>query len=375
MTSRSTITARGIELRERRRDLSSKIEEMANKLREEQRTRNEAEENEYNELVRELQLVDMESRALAQPYESTREERNLNLTEFVRENVENVVTTKFVLQREATMSADAAKGGLIPLEVQDIVKPLREELIYDKVGIDIKTGLHGEFIWPLHGKLEAHIAGESVELETQKIDFNKLSANPERVGLATAATREAIMRTDDKVRSIIYEELPASVAELTNRILFSTTKVANSQKLVGPFVGLKAKAKEIGPVLDFISFNLVKAEILAAGVKGKHMAWVMTQAMKAILEGTPKAPNSQTMICENGLIAGIPVFCTEHIGQDYVGLGDWSYQPLGFFGDMDIIMDPYSGAKKNEVNFVINSHPATVTLREEAFKLVKIKNA
>lgn len=375
MKKKRTITARGIELRERRRDLSAKIEEMANKLREENRARNEAEETEYNELVRELQLVDMESRALAQPYEPTREERGLSLTECVRENVQNVVTTKFVLQREATMSADAAKGGLIPLEVQDIMKPLREELIYDKVGIEIKTGLHGEFIWPLHGKLEAHIAGESVELESQKIDFNKLSASPERMGLATSATREAIMQTEDKVQAVIYEELPAAVAELTNKVLFSPTKVDNSKKLVGPFVGLKAKAKEIGPVLDFISFNLVKAEILAAGVKGKHMAWVMTQAMKAILEGTPKAPNSQTMICENGLIAGIPVFCTEHIGQDYVGLGDWSYQPLGFFGDMDIIMDPYSGAKKNEVNFVINSHPATVTLREEAFKLVKIKNA
>ena len=179
-----------------------------------------------------------------------------------------------------------------------------------------------------------------------KIDFNKLSANPERVGLATSATREAIMQTEEKVQDIIYKELPVALAELTNKVLFSPTKVENSQKLVGPFVGLKTKAKEIGPVLDFISFNLVKAEILAAGVKGKHMAWVMTQSMKAILEGTPKAPNSQSMICENGLIAGVPVFCTEHIGQDYVGLGDWSYQPLGFFGNTDIIMDPYTGAKK-----------------------------
>ena len=60
MTPRRTITARGIELRERRRELSSKIEEMANKLREEKRARNEAEDAEYNELVRELQLVDMQ---------------------------------------------------------------------------------------------------------------------------------------------------------------------------------------------------------------------------------------------------------------------------------------------------------------------------
>ena len=91
--------------------------------------------------------VDMESRAWHNLDEPTREERNLNLTKIARENVENLVTTKFVLQRDATMSTDAAKGGLVPLMVQDIVKPLREALIFDKVGIDIKTGLHGEFIW------------------------------------------------------------------------------------------------------------------------------------------------------------------------------------------------------------------------------------
>ena len=81
------------------------------------------------------------------------------------------------------------------------------------------------------------------------------------------------------------------------------------------------------------------------------------------------------MICENDMIAGVPVFCTEVIEQNYIGLGDWGYQPLGFFDEMTIIMDPYTDSKKNQVNFVINAHAATVTLREEAFKLVKVKNA
>ena len=57
---KKTITARGIELRERRHEITAKIEEMASKLREEKRARNESEDNEYNELLRELQLVDMD---------------------------------------------------------------------------------------------------------------------------------------------------------------------------------------------------------------------------------------------------------------------------------------------------------------------------
>lgn len=105
------------------------------------------------------------------------------------------------------------------------------------------------------------------------------------------------------------------------------------------------------------------------------MAWVMTKSMQAILEATPKDPGSGIMICEDGKIAGLPVYTTQAIGNDYIGLGDWSYQPLNFFGDVTFIVDPYTGAAGNKVRYAVNTDVATVTLIPEAFKLLKVKNA
>lgn len=101
----------------------------------------------------------------------------------------------------------------------------------------------------------------------------------------------------------------------------------------------------------------------------------MTKAQKAIAEATPKDAGSGIMVCENDHIAGLPVFTTNYIGENNIGLGDWRYQPMGLFGDMSFVIDPYSQARKDAVDFVLNVNYGTTTLRKEAFALAKVTPA
>jgi hypothetical protein len=162
--------------------------------------------------------------------------------------------------------------------------------------------------------------------------------------------------------------------------LFSTEKVANATTLVGPFVGLADDAETITP--DFKSLNAMKAEVLETGVDGDNLCFIMTKAQKAILEATPKDKGSGIMVCENDKIAGLPVFTTNYIRKkdgetvtEFIGLGDWRYQPMGLFGDISFVIDPYSQARKDAVDFVLNVNYGTTTLRSEAFKLKKVATA
>lgn len=375
MTSRRTITARGIELRERRREISAKIEEMANKLREEKRTRNEAEETEYGEYVRELQLVDMDLRALAIDYKHHSEDVGRDVTEMVREQVRNGKSFEITFARDMVMVSDVSNGGLVPLLVQDVMGPLCERLIYDKIGIPISTGAHGDFVWPFHSEVTVEIADEGVDVPGKKITFTKKTAHPERLAALYETTREALMQSNNIVEDIIQKYIPRAIGKAIDAVLFGTTKATGAKDFVGPFVALKASAKQIGPNLDFKTLNLAKAELLETGVEGEAMAWVMTKSMKAILEATPKDAGSGIMICEDDKIAGLPVYTTQAIGNDYIGLGDWSYQPLNFFDNTTLIVDPFTGASGNKVRYAVNTNVATVTLVPEAFKLLKVKNA
>ena len=166
--------------------------------------------------------------------------------------------------------------------------------------------------------------------------------------------------------------MPLSITMLLNKILFSSAKVTNATTLVGPFVALASSPVTVSAEPTFKEFNSLKAKVLATGVDGEHLCWVMTKAQKAIAEATPKDAGSGIMVCENDHIAGLPVFTTNYIGEGNIGLGDWRYQPMGLFGDISFIIDPYSQARKDAVDFVLNVNYGTTTLRPEAFALAKV---
>lgn len=352
-----------------------RIGEIADLCEKEQRERTETETAEYNALMRENQLLQMKMQAVA--VEQLRENPNTSAeaSRIIRENVAAGRQTRIMLMRDLVMVSDVTAGGIIPVKMQDILDPLVEGLILDKVGLPMPTGLAGDYIWPTYETVEATIQGEGVALTDTEISMSKLTASPQRIGIAIPVTRQAINQTEGVVEMIVKKLMPLSVTMLLNKIMFSTTKVTSATTLVGPFVALASSPVEVSTEPTFKDFNKVKAKVLATGVDGEHLCWVMTKAQKAIAEATPKDAGSGIMVCENDHIAGLPVFTTNYIGEGFIGLGDWRYQPMGLFGDISFIIDPYSQARKDAVDFVLNVNYGTTTLRTEAFALAKCKAA
>ena len=351
-----------------------RIGEIADACEKEQRERTEAETTEYDVLVRENQMLQMKMQAAA--IENLRDNPNASAdaSRIIRENMEAGRQTQIMLVRDLVMVADAQKGAIVPLKVQDILDPLTEGLVLNKVGLPMPTGLAGDYVWPTYEAVEASIAGEGVALTDTKISVSKLTASPQRVGIAIPITRQTIIQTEGIIEMIAKKLIPQSVAMLLNKILFSTTKVTGATILVGPFVGIQTSdVVQFSKEPTFKEFNTMKAKVLATGVDGGSLCWIMTQAQKAIAEATPKDAGSGIMVCENDRIAGLPVFTTHYIGEGNIGLGDWRYQPMGLFGDISFIIDPYSQARKDAVDFVLNVNYGTTTLRKEAFALAKVK--
>ena len=106
-----------------------------------------AETKEYEALCRDNQLLQMKMQAAAA--EQLRENPNTvaDVNKIIRENMQNGKQTQIMLVRDLVMVADAVPGGVIPVKVQDILDPLVEGLILDKVGLPMPTGLAGDYVW------------------------------------------------------------------------------------------------------------------------------------------------------------------------------------------------------------------------------------
>jgi HK97 family phage major capsid protein len=267
------------------------------------------------------------------------------------------------------MVTDASKGSIIPLKIQDILEPLEEGLILHQVGLPLLTGLSGEYVWPMYEAVTANIAGEGVALTDTPVKLDTLKASYDRVGLAIPVTYQTIMQTEGVIETIIRKIMPKAITSLLNHVLFSTEKVNNATNLVGPFVGLEASTIDG----SFKSLNGLKAQLFTTGIDGENIGFVMTKATKAILEATPKDAGSGIMVIENDKLAGVPVFTTHFIGDGFVGLGDWKWQPMGLFGDIRFTVDPYTKAREGAIDFILEANYGTKTLRKEAFLLAKIE--
>ena len=360
----------------------NRISEIADTCEKEQRERNEAEDAEYKALSRENQLLQMRMHAIAVEAGTP---QNVNTDEVLREmllNKNSKVTISLMREVTPQTTAALADTGIIPVQEQEMLKPIRLGLIYDKVGLSIRSGLIGTLRWPKHSKAVAQFADEAERLSDSQIDWSKLETSGYRLGIAIPVTREELEDSHGIVENVVKEEMPAAIVDEINAALFTTTKdytakdgSTKQRKVYGPFV----KAAET--VTNFAAAVPTRKELLkivakvASRVKMIAPCWIMTEAMKAELRDVKVDEGSGRFLCENDMILGYPVFTTHAIGADYIGFGDWSYQAAGFFGDMNLVVDPYTLARNNAVDFVLNTRFGTVTLREEAFVLGKVKTA
>lgn len=360
----------------------NRISEIADTCEKEQRERNEAEDAEYKALSRENQLLQMRMHAIAVEAGTP---QNVNTDEVLREmllNKNSKVTISLMREVTPQTTAALADTGIIPVQEQEMLKPIRLGLIYDKVGLNIRSGLIGTLRWPKHSKAVAQFADEAERLTDSNIDWSKLETSGHRLGIAIPVTREELEDSHGIVENVVKEEMPAAIVDEINAALFTITKdytakdgSTKQRKVYGPFV----KAAET--VTNFAAAVPTRKELLkivakvASRVKMIAPCWIMTEAMKAELRDVKVDEGSGRFLCENDMILGYPVFTTNAIGADYIGFGDWSYQAAGFFGDMNLVVDPYTLARNNAVDFVLNTRFGTVTLREEAFVLGKVKTA
>lgn len=374
-----------------------RISEIAELCEKEQRERTEAENKEFEAIVRENQLLQMKMQAAAAQNLGVIREKKADNDTILRESLlkKDQKVTVVLLREEPGADAGTASTvvspqmttalegtGIIPVHEQEMLKPIRKGLIYDKVGLNIRSGLSGTLRWPKHGKAVASFADEGERLVDSSISWDKLETNGHRMGLAVPVTREELEDSHGIVESVVKEEMPKAIIDLINGALFSTSGTytaadgkTKNRKVTGPFV----KAAE-NPI-QFAGALPTRKELLrlVAGITEKldliAPCWVMTEAMKAELMDVKVDEGSGRFLCENNTILGYPVYTTSEIGAGNIGFGDWSYQAAGFFGDWNMVVDPYTLARNNAVDFVLNARFGTVTLREDAFILGKVKSA
>ena len=268
-------------------------------------------------------------------------------------------------------SSDVA--DTIPVLQKDILEALEPALVVDKLGIKMQTNVQGEPMWPTVAGVEATIADENDEISDSTLEFGKIKASPKRVSVSIPVSRRAFNQSNLDLYGIVTKQLGKAVARTMNKWLLSAPKALAK---ASPSVFVKKSADIVdfaGATPTFKEIVSLETKVLGKDVIGDETgAYVMTPAMYGLLKSTVVEAGSPKMILEDGTLNGYPVVVTNQMLADSIGFGFFSYAVISQFGAINIVIDPYTGAKKNIVNFVLNGDFDITVLRPEAFSLGQV---
>ena len=271
--------------------------------------------------------------------------------------------------RAASVVDKADAQALVELTIGDIIGPLEKGMVLDKVGCRIQTGLTDDWAYPVVEAVEATVAGETVAISDSDIEISAVKPTPQRVAVTVPVTRTALAMTNDRLFDIVTGSLQKAIQRTLNDWMFSRTAIASGVNglFVNPTTAKSATAATYAEVC-----GLVGAVDSTGIVPSASAAFVMNNAMRAALKSTPRVAGGERMIIENDMIDGVPVFVTEYAPANTIYYGYFSYALVGQFGDSTLIVDPYTLAKKNQVQFTLNSFWDIKPARPQAFGVLEL---
>jgi len=274
------------------------------------------------------------------------------------------------------------------LEYTRLIEPLEDAVVFQKLGLTfMNTGSLVKL--PSVSNVDCTINGETTKLETQKIAFDAKAITPVRLGCAVGLSNTAVKTIENNINLVSYalKAMRSAESRLINKMVVSPVAVTNDGVTVkGPFVDMLAGDASVAGKANWA--NIVALE---TAVKNKNFeisdnaCFIMSPSTADKLRSKPiavKAPYGDRFIMENGMIDGIKVVETNAVNA-LDASGNVTYSYIGFIadpktvivqhvGDSDLVIDPYTRAKWNETELVLNDNLGFDWERNEAFSCMKI---
>jgi HK97 family phage major capsid protein len=326
---------------------------------------------EYEDLAREVRMEEVSK--LLKPFQPEPEQNELRdlLVKAVEAREQSKAQT-VELRANETMTTDVK--SVTPLLFQQLMRPLHEEFVLNKLGGKVLMNVQGEPIFPSIAALDAQFVGEAVALTSKKISLTAQKMTPKRVGISLDVTSQAINQSNVNLPTEIVEGMGTGLTRAIHQYIFSGTAVGGAgDSAMKPVIDAATQYAPADLNLKLVvglESKLLEKNFVPAQMKG---AYVMGAKAYCALKSTPVEKGNPQMLIENDMMNGYPVIVTNFITPDAIIFGCWDYLAVAQFGTPRLVIDPISQANKDVVRFTLNTDIDAKLLLPDAFVAVKAK--
>jgi HK97 family phage major capsid protein len=360
------------ELQVRNREIQDKLSELNDKVVSEKREKfTEDEQREWNTLSREYELNEMALKSMMTDEELAKHREVVSKGEQLREYLKQVRQGKadreiLLFATQSNVNANITASGAIALNIHELI-PTPHEGLDLPASLRIVTGVTGNEIWPVSlNDVEMEEVDEVASLNDQVLDFGNITPTQRRVGLTVPVSNMAIDNAAFDLMAFVQAKFTLALRIYLAKKIYSLAQWTGNK---GPFSGL-TKAGDIEIGADAYK-NILKAvaKFSDKGFFEGDVVIIMDRETEAELKATPLiAGAAGGFVVQNGRCAGYPYVVTHYLNTElnsagtlvptakkYIAFGYFEWFALQQHGDVRMITDIYTGAKKNVTQITLNT--------------------
>lgn len=247
---------------------------------------------------------------------------------------------------------------VVATEKLNILEPLRNRMVLAQAGATYLTGLVGNVSIPTYTGSNVGWKGELVDAEDGKGTFDSIEFSPKRLTAYIDVSKQFLAQDSVGAEEMLYRDIVNAIADkLEATILGAGAGDANTPE--GIFNGAAAAT------VDFANMVEMEKALEEAKLFGDYK-FIASPAAKAKLKTTTISGSKSDlrMLMEGNEVNGYEVLTTGNCAG--LAFGKWDELVIAQWGSLDIIIDPYTQAKKNAVRIVVNAFFDAKPRRTEA---------
>lgn len=281
-------------------------------------------------------------------------------------------------------TTDADGGYLKETSGVKYIEALKKQLILTDAGATFLGDLVGTIPIVTDGNFTAGWGAEGDEATITKITFTKATMTPHRCYVAASISKDLLRQTSVDVENIVWMKLIQAHAQLIETAAINGSGNNNQPTGILNTSGIGAVAGGTnGAAISWANIVKLETEVDVDDAIGDKMAYITNSKVIGNLKTIEKSTNTaRFLLDDNKMLNGYPCRRSNNIPSTLTKgtssgvcsamiFGNFADLWIGSWGGIDIVVDPYTSAKKAEINLVLNAWNDVKVVRAESFAAIK----
>jgi HK97 family phage major capsid protein len=182
--------------------------------------------------------------------------------------------------------------------------------------------------------------------------IGSVTMTPKTVGVHTDVTRQLMLQSSLDVENLIRDDLAKSMAIAIDDGALEGSGSSGNPTGITNTSGINTVSLSSAAAPTFAEMVSIETAVAVDNALVGDLAYIINPTNFGTLKTTAKDSGSGLFVAENGQVNGYPVVVSNQLTANNYVFGNFNDLLIGFFGGLDITVDPFTNSTSGTVRIV-----------------------